>query len=266
MLGKLMKYEIKATQRIFLPLYGLILVFALINKVFLTFNFNNRSGMAAVPFVITMCIYCILIAALFVMTLVVMIQRFQKNLLGDEGYLSFTLPVKAHSHLDSKMIVSLMWEVLSLIVSAVSIFLLAVNQYTAREFSRFCLQMGKFLSENGAMAYLVLIEFIVLVFIGILSEILQIYAAITVGNLSSKHKLLVGFGTFIGFGVVKQIVISIIMNAGHGFDDFDTMMKSTTVLQAVAGVFGIIILFCLVFNVAFYFFTNWMLSKKLNLE
>lgn len=137
MLGKLMKYEIKATQRIFLPLYGLILVFALLIKVFMLFNIQNARGMAIIPFVITMIIYCVLIAAVCVMTLVVTIQRFNKNLLGDEGYLSFTLPVKVHSHIDSKMIISLMWTVLSLIVSAVSIFILASDNSTASRFGDF---------------------------------------------------------------------------------------------------------------------------------
>ena len=32
MLGKLMKYEIKATARLFLPLYAALLVFSLINR------------------------------------------------------------------------------------------------------------------------------------------------------------------------------------------------------------------------------------------
>ena len=34
MLGKLLKYEIKSTARTFLPLYGMILLVALINRFF----------------------------------------------------------------------------------------------------------------------------------------------------------------------------------------------------------------------------------------
>ncbi len=70
-------------------------------------------GWRIIPFAISMTIYCLLIAAVFVMTLVVTIQRFNKNLLGDEGYLSFTLPVKVTATSYSKMIISLMWTVLS---------------------------------------------------------------------------------------------------------------------------------------------------------
>lgn len=266
MLGKLMKYEIKATQRIFLPLYGLIILFTLINKAFITFNFDKMQGMAVVPFVITMIIYCVLIAAAFVMTLIVAIQRFQKNLLNDEGYLSFTLPVKAHSHIDSKMIVTLMWTVLSLIVAALSIFILGVNKDNVQDFSKFCMQASSEFQQYGAQAYGVLIEFIIFMLVGILAGVLQIYASITVGNLSSKHKLLAGFGAYIGFGVIEQIVFSVLINAGVNIDNWGTLYHSIPPIQVTAAGIGIMILYSLIFGVAFYFFTNWMLSKKLNLE
>lgn len=266
MLGKLMKYEIEATQRIFLPLYGLIVIFALINKAFISFNLQKMTGVAALPFVISMLIYCVLIAALFVMTLVVTIQRFQKNLLADEGYLSFTLPVKAHCHLDSKMLVTLMWTVLSLIVAVLSVFLLTITKENVRDFSNFCMQVGIFFNKNGPLSYVVFIEAIVLMLVGATASILQIYAAITVGNLSSKHKLLAGIGAYIGFGVVEQIVASVIINAGIGFRDLDAFFSRVNPFQVAAGGMGIMIAYSLIFGAAFYFFTNWMLSRKLNLE
>ena len=48
MLGKLTKYEIKATARIFLPLYAGLLLFALINKVFIEINLL-QTRMAFLP-------------------------------------------------------------------------------------------------------------------------------------------------------------------------------------------------------------------------
>ena len=87
MLGKLIKYEFKATGRTFLPLYGAILLVALIQRflgrnnkgVFEELNtLGNFTNLALVG----------LFIALVVITLIVTIQRFQKNLLSDEGYLS----------------------------------------------------------------------------------------------------------------------------------------------------------------------------------
>ncbi len=271
MLSKLMKYEVKATQRIFLPMYALIIVFAGINKLFMQLNFQRSDGMFSIATGISMAVYVILIAATFVMTLVVMIQRFYKNLLGDEGYLSFTLPVKVHSHIDCKMLISLMWNVLSIVVAVLSVFILAVSSNMMKETREILTAIGKDFQHYGGMAWLVAVEAIVLILVSILVSTLQIYASITVGSYCSKHKLLAGFGAFIGFGVVQQIVGSILFGIYTGGQQMDYFLHSKTLtdwamLQTAAGFLGASILFTLVFGAAFYFFTNWLLSKKLNLE
>ena len=103
MLGKLMKYEFKATSRMLLPINGAMLLFALINRLFMELNFFQTGNMAISALATVMAVmYVMVIIAAFVITLIVIIQRFYKNLLTDEGYLMFTLPVKAHSHITSK--------------------------------------------------------------------------------------------------------------------------------------------------------------------
>lgn len=268
-----MKYEIKATQRTFLPLYGLILAFAIVIRVFRTLNMQNAEGMAILPFAITIAIYCVLIAAVFVMTLVVTIQRFQKNLLGDEGYLSFTLPVSVHSHISSKMIVSLMWTILSLIVSVGSIMILVTDYSVTDQMRNAWKQMTQMFSgKYGFWGGLIVAEIIVLMLVSTLTCILQLYASVTVGNFSSKHKLLAGFGAFIGFCVIEGIVTSILVNVGvnlasnGALDLFWNRIDDLGKLQSVAGVFGASIVYEALFGLAFYFLTNWLLSDKLNLE
>lgn len=271
MLSKLMKYEVKATQRIFLPMYALIIAFAGINKLFMQLNLQPADGMFAIATGISMAVYVILIAATFVMTLIVMIQRFYKNLLGDEGYLSFTLPVKVHSHIDCKMLITLMWSVLSIVVALLSVFILAVSTNMMKETRQIFTAIGNDFQHYGGMAWLVAVEAIAFVLVSILACTLQIYASITVGSYCSKHKLLAGFGAFIGFGVVQQIVCSILLGAYTGGQQMDDFLHSHTLtdwamLHTAAGFLGAIILFNLIFGAAFYFLTNWLLSKKLNLE
>lgn len=273
MLGKLMKYEIRATQRIFLPLYGLIFVFALLIRLFMSLNMQNAQGMAIMPFAITMAIYCLLIAAVFVMTLVVTIQRFHKNLLGDEGYLSFTLPVTVHSHISSKMIISLMWSVASLIVSVLSAMILVTSQTDLTKIREFMCQFGQvFMNKYGFWCGLIIVELIALMIVGTLSFILQLYASVTVGNFSSKHKLLAGFGAFIGFSVVEQILTSFLFNIGNNLTSDNALRAfwngtdDLGKLQGIAGFMGAGLAYEAVFGLAFYFLTNWLLSDKLNLE
>ena len=98
MLGKLIKYEFKATGRILLPLYGALLVFALINRLLfrssLDETINNTFGtIGGIANILSVFAYGCTMAAVFVVTFFVIVQRFYKNILGDEGYLMNTLPV-----------------------------------------------------------------------------------------------------------------------------------------------------------------------------
>lgn len=266
MLGKLLKYEIKATARIFLPLFGLIIVLAVVNKIFMPLNHENFQ----IPQAISMSVYCVLVAAMFVMTLVVTIQRFYKNLLGDEGYLSFTLPVRTHSHIDSKMIVALLWSVLSVVVMALSIFIMVIDREGLTQVHEFFTDVALLYSRYGMPAVLLTIEGIVLVLVSILSGVVEIYAAITIGNLVPKHKLLAGFGSYIGFGVIQQIIVSIFMTASNNQlrDYFESFHYSGNEIpfQPIATALTALLVFCLVFGLIFYFLTDWLLHRKLNLE
>ncbi|HAH79554.1 MAG TPA: hypothetical protein DEB16_07070 [Ruminococcaceae bacterium] len=278
MLGKLIKYEIRATQRIFLPLYGLILAFALLNRLFRAAAPESAESLSlpinVSAFVngLTMMVYVALIVALAVMTLIVTIRRFQRGLLGDEGYLMFTLPVEVHSHIDCKMIVTLIWTVLSLLVSALSIFILAVDESSMQRFSEGCLRFRDFFRQYGASSYLILLECIVLFVVLALMDTLQIYASIAVGSRSARHKLLAGFGAFIGFTVVMMTVSSWIFNSAVGYPSgwlraqLGNLARGLAPEAAVELALGLLILYSALFGVAFYALTNWLLSRKLNLE
>ncbi len=212
MLGKLLKYEIKATSRTFLPMYALLIVFAFINKFFMTVN----SDFLNIPRIISMSVFVIIIVGISVMTLIVTIQRFNKNLLSDEGYLSFTLPVKAHTHIDTKMIISLLWTVLSIIVSLLSIGIMVADAGTINSVREaFAMIIPEF-NKLGPSGIVLVFEGIVVALVATLAGITTIYASITVGNLSSKHKLLAGLGAYLAFGIIEQIISSILITSFGG--------------------------------------------------
>lgn len=95
MLGKLLKYEFKASARLFLLLYGALLLVTIINSVLLRIgdNLSEANWVYSLAQGIVMFSYIMLILAVAITTIVVIIMRFYKNLMGDEGYLMFTLPV-----------------------------------------------------------------------------------------------------------------------------------------------------------------------------
>lgn len=128
MLAKLIKHEFKATARIFLPILGTVLVLtgaaALTVKLGGILVLPGGTGWGGPVLGLASGLLCLLtfIAMMAMMTaaVVVTIQRFYKNLLGDEEYLMFTLPVTPAQHITAKLAVGTVWTLLSLALAVLA--------------------------------------------------------------------------------------------------------------------------------------------------
>ena len=89
MLGKLIKQEFRATARIMLPVSGAVLVLALLANLSIRGLSGNMSNVPALRMLLAFIVfaYGAAIVAAAVMAMVIMINRFYRNLLKDEGYL-----------------------------------------------------------------------------------------------------------------------------------------------------------------------------------
>ena len=259
MLGKLIKYEIKATARTFLPVYMVLILFAVINS-FMSFNPDSFS----VPQFITLTLYILILVGMFVASLIVMIQRFYKNLLSEEGYLMFTLPVKPYKHIISKLLISIMWMVSSSIVAILSIIIISLQEISLFEyFVAFGRAWNMAYSAHGASFYHFLIQMAVGFIISMVSSILLIYASIALGQLSNNHKILASIGAFLGIYTITQIISGILFIGpdGQGFIYTLTQLPSipfTLIWLAIA--------ISAVFATIYFIITNLILNKRLNLE
>ena len=120
MLGKLIKYEFKATGRLLIPLYGALIIFAFINKIFMgDFLYNSDTILGNIPQILAILIYVGIMVAIFVVTVFIIIQRYRTNLLCDEGYLMNTIPVKPWENILSKLVVALVWSIASIVISVI---------------------------------------------------------------------------------------------------------------------------------------------------
>lgn len=276
MLKKLLKYEIRATARLFLPVFGAILVLAILNNIF--FNFNDIPDFAAV---LTMMVYVILIIALFVLVFVVMIQRFYKNLLCDEGYLMFTLPVKTWQLIASKLIVSIMWLAICSAVTVLSIFIVAFSPEMLQAIPGLMGTFSDFLAHYvGISEVTLLFEFLLSMLIGTIGSVLMIYAAISVGHLVHKHRVLTAFGAYIGLNIVESIITNLYFTLigriydsaipygaygsyqfGYGAYDF-----ARELVGAMHMVMIPTLIITVIFSAAYFVLTNYILSHRLNLE
>ena len=113
MLSKLLRHEFRATGRILLPLYLLLFVTAGMFHVSMLLRDNERIGddwAAKVFSIVSISAFCVAIIGISILAVALMIYRFYKNLMTDEGYLMFTLPVTTHQIIISKLIVPLVWS------------------------------------------------------------------------------------------------------------------------------------------------------------
>ena len=80
-------------------MYGGLILAAMLTH-FLLGNLERFSSTLYDIITMAMSTLCFgLFMAAFVLTLIIQIQRFSKNLLGDEGYLMFTLPASVSQHI-----------------------------------------------------------------------------------------------------------------------------------------------------------------------
>jgi hypothetical protein len=201
MLGKLLKYEVKDTSRIIPFFYLITVVLAIISFMAVKIGLEW--------FKVTSSILLLLVGiAVVIVTLVVIVMRFHKNIYSNEGYLSLTLPVKPHLHLVSKTIVSYVWMLLSLLVCAgafvVSLYGLGVNQTVWSA-------VADEIKSYGMEKYIYI--FIPIICFSILYLMSQVFFAITLANRPAFHNMGAAGASillFLGTNVVLKIVESVL--------------------------------------------------------
>ena len=279
MLGKLLKHEFRATGRIMLPLLCVLLLLS----VFAGLSVRGLDRLEGMGFLGTL--YVLVLVAFFlglfavgIIALVLMIQRFYKSLLRDEGYLSMTLPVSVDEHIISKLLTSFVWFAVVTLLSALAMTLMFVigsrlsfsSDIDFLEF-RQALQEGIRVLGGGNVALLAL-EWLLIIFLGTCLACLRCYAAMAIGCSAAQHKLLLSFVAFIGISIVMSLIQNgILFEVLPHLDALDFSITSAADISAAGGILllhgslWILILGLAIYSAIFYFTTRWFLKNRLNL-
>ena len=272
MLKKLMKHELRATGRIMLPLFLLLMVTAV------SANLSTRTLLEAdnkalnALGVLFMTAFALAIAAVCFMSCALMVYRFYKNFLQDEGYVMMTLPVSVHQQLTSKLLVSMIWFILSLLAVMAAFFILAYQVGIVKEIANALRAVftDVFDSGYGFDAALFAFEMVVLVFFSAVTACLHFYLALAIGHSFPAKKLL--------WSVVFYFVIQMALNTLGSFAMFslqklsfldifgtDVFTGMSSIAMAQSVICGLIVVSALG-AALFYFPTAWFLKHRLNLE
>ena len=269
MLAKLLKYDFKAMFKIFLPLWGVLLVVSGINRLFSGAGLDAEQGLGLVNSLMVL-LYVLLIMAVMVVTTVIIIARFYQGLLKDEGYLMFTIPVKPWQLLASKLISAMVISIISGVVALASVAIIAYFP----EMGQVLAELWKMGMKNVPNFLPLVILLVVSLFVGIICSVSQVYASMALGHLAGSHR--------VGFAVLAFIVLSVIWSTVgsviglFGYPDLTSTMISINEIEVSVDVAGIsnVLLTATVWGlildvvrcVVHLGITNYILSRRLNLE
>lgn len=277
MLGKLLKYEMKASARTLLPLYLGTLIVAVICAVQAammvgTGNVNGGWWIEG-PLdsgVITGFIFLLFFAlcvAIMVLTAMIAIQRFNKSLIGDEGYLMFTLPVTHTQLLNSKLIASLLWVVVGTIVMGLASLIIFMPVFLAvpdMDWAYFWNEVQYMLSQYNPFSQIALS--VVAGLLTIVATILTVYLSIMIGQMEqcSKYRVAVSVVMFFLINWLFSLIGTSVLNVLSL--DWNNYVVSAAEFSALynkmmaVGIAGALIQCAICFAAVV-----WMMKKKLNL-
>ena len=269
MLGKLLKYELRATGRQVLPLCGGMVAFALLRRLLGLLQITRAwPGLDGALDSLGIGLFTLLLIACTVAVFIVLIMRYYRNLYTDEGYLMNTLPVSPTQNLPAKTFVAVIWQVAALVALLISVFISVVGTPVSRQialgFAEMNIELQHLFLLHQGFVLIIAIETILVIFISAFAGMLQFYAAISLGQFIRRHRVLGAvvfyFGLNFAFSVLSMLVMLPLGLLGNRFT------AVTMLPQAIALSFGLTLLLTLVEGIVCFFLARWCLAKKLELE
>ncbi|MCM1039879.1 MAG: hypothetical protein NC314_11225 [Roseburia sp.] len=266
MLGKLMKYEWKATWKLLAPLNLFIVLTSILAYITVQLSFfDTDSNLVILTGTMIMTTYILSMIVVSIGTTIYLIYRFYTSVYGDEGYLLHTLPVDKHHIIIAKVLVSVSWLLINAALIYVSIIVLFSTQ---RAFVDAMVDSFEFYVEIANDAGIELIGgFDVLMTLiaslaAVIARILKVTASVSLGQLAPNHKVLSAFGIYCGLYFVQNIFsvfysIMVMVRALGKPDDLFWLFSSSWEFNLISS-----LLYC----VLFYFLTWYVMEKKLNLD
>ena len=275
MLGKLLKHEFKATARTMLPMFGVVVLLSVLANLGFAQIADAENGALDILFGLFIFAFFLGLFTMGVMAMVVMIQRFYKNVLGDEGYLTLTLPVNVHEIVWSKLIVSFVWFLATGLIAMAAVFI-AVFTLTYTELGEMLQNMPSFgemlrlffektsitpLQLTGAIA-----QFAAMIILSSLTTCLHFYAAMALGHSFSNNKVLLSVVFFIAISFVFSFVSSLLGIFVEGLAMTVTVEAGSSVMTTLQELSLGSMIYTLIEGVILYLLTTYCLKHRLNLS
>lgn len=264
MFGKLLKYDFRSMGKQFAFIWPAALALALVNHFTVnSLDSTNTAGETAAA--VSMLVYVAILMAMFIVALVFAIQRFYKGLLGDEGYLMHTLPVRPWQLIGSKLLCAVVTTFLSVIVAILSI--LVILPWGREDFQELFRGLGYIFSHWNIQAthgVIGILEFCLMMMCSFATGYLQLYLAMSIGHLFNKNRIAMSVIAFIAINAVISTLLGRLLSPM-----MDSLFRIVNGMAGAASFHAVMwiamageLILCAVYFVG----TEFILRKKLNLE
>ncbi len=278
MLGKLVKYDLKAGRHIFVAIYLFLIICAVITRIMAALGgIESMDSNGSVFFLFYIGSFLLMVLGIIVscvITLVWIVLRYRNNLLRDEGYLMHTLPVTSLNLYFGKMISSIILYLADIIVIFAAFIISGLPKIIGigwDDFVRFRINMGK--SVYYIRGYIFIVFFAVLLFIALYMALAQIFASLNIGYVlpfgKGNSRDLVSIVVYIITYIIMQIIglVTVVATAfiSIGRSGFE-LMAEDEVIRYVYCMFGACMVVFIVISLIYSTISIKLMQTKLDLE
>lgn len=263
MLTKLLQYEGKTTARVLLPIGGGVAVFSLMTGI-MNFLLDRPNMPAVVDGLRGLVVVVAVLALMFSIAacIFVNIQRFYK-LLGEQGYLMFSLPVPVWQHIAAKLICAVLWGV------ACVPYLILCSSLMSLDFSWVSV-IGELFQIDLSQVPTVLLVLLMLL-AAAACGFLHIYLCCVVGAQFGQQRLLATIIGYFVLGFVEQMAGTVLMVllVNTAAESYTLMTWSQAFFRDGTGfmnmVLVIILALLVLFSALLWAIVQWFMTRRLNL-
>ena len=273
-IGKVIKYDLKHSSKRLIPLYGVLLLLGLLAGLFISPHqreafFGDSSSVSYVmgtrDFVtVSLFIaYAVVSIVAFVMTIVAIARRFKQSMLEEEAYMNLSLPVTMGEHLWGKFITGFIWMFACCIVTFVSeLFCLIrldlpkILRAVFEELPSLSEELARYNLSIAKIFWLgIMVSFAATCFIITLIFVVNSFGLV-IKSRRSFWKVLIIVGLFYINGWIFRLV--------PGYDS--SVMTTAAAGNAAISSISIFSLLLVIISAVYFAVTQYMFTKKLNLD
>ena len=296
MLGKLMKHEWKNIYKVGCMMLLIIMTVTAIGCIVLqlpatTALFDaetNLSDMQRLGWsmmgTLSLLVYVFMLVGATYGMFIFLGLRFYRTMYTDQGYLTNTLPVTSNQLLASKILVSGIWYMvieIAVIVSVVALIASLLNGLLAEELASegfrsiwdvlvyAFAELEPFYAEIGLDLVRYGITFLIVMLIGPFATMTVLFGSLTLGQLSKKHKGIMGIVAYLGVTFINMIASSIaqvINSIGFSKEVIRSQYSDTVMELEMNSALDVSSIVTLMVAIILYIVSYQILSKKLNMD